>query len=53
MELIRRVRGMPEAKVKSLLSHEIDPRNAEGTFDVDSIESVTAGDQERRFGFLI
>jgi myosin X len=48
VEFIRRVRGMPEAKVKSLIAHEIDPRNAQGTIDLDSIESVTAADQEKR-----
>lgn len=39
---------MPEDKVKSLLSHEVDPRNAEGTIDLDSVDSVTAADQEKR-----
>uniref|UniRef100_A0A1X7T799 PH domain-containing protein n=1 Tax=Amphimedon queenslandica TaxID=400682 RepID=A0A1X7T799_AMPQE len=48
VEFIRRVRGMPEEKVKSLLTHEVDPRNAEGTIDLDSIDSVTAADQEKR-----
>ena len=39
---------MPEAKVKSLIAHEIDPRNAHGTIDLESIDSVTAADQEKR-----
>ena len=34
--------------MKSLLSHEVDPRNAEGTIDLDSVDSVTAADQEKR-----
>ena len=53
MEVIKRVRGLPEAKVKSLMVHEVDPRNAQGTIDLDSIDSVTADDQERRCGFVI
>lgn len=48
MEYIRRVRGMSEAKVKSLMVHEVDPKNALGTIDLDNIDSVTADDQERR-----
>lgn len=44
---------MPEEKVKSLLTHEVDPRNAEGTIDLDSIDSVTAADQEKRCGFIV
>ena len=42
------MRGMPEAKVKSLLAHEVDPRNAQGTVELDSIDSVTASDQEKK-----
>ena len=48
VEVIRRVRGMPEAKVKSLLVHEVDPRNAQGTVEMDVIDSVTASDQEKK-----
>ena len=48
VEVIRRVRGMPEAKVKSLLVHEVDPRNAQGTVEMDAIDSVTASDQEKK-----
>lgn len=48
MEFIRRVRGMSESKVQSLMVHEVDPKNALGTIDLDNIDSVTADDQERR-----
>ncbi len=40
---------MSEAKVKSLMVHEVDPKNALGTIDLDNIDSVTADDQERRW----
>lgn len=39
---------MPEAKVKSLMVHEVDPRNAQGTVEVDIIDSVVASDQEKK-----
>ena len=48
VEIIRRVRGMPEAKVKQLLVHEVNPKNAQGTIDLDAIDSVTSSDQEKR-----
>ena len=49
MEVIRRVRTMPEQKVKSMLAQEVDPRKALLTLDLELIESVTATDQERRY----
>ena len=39
---------MPEAKVKQLLVHEVNPKNAQGTIDLDAIDSVTSSDQEKR-----
>ena len=47
-EIIRRVRGMPEAKVKSLLAQEVDPRKALMTIDLELIDSVSAVDQEKK-----
>ena len=47
-EIIRRVRGMPEAKVKSLLAQEVDPRKALMTIDLELIDSVSALDQEKK-----
>ena len=44
---------MTEAKVKSLMVHEIDPKNALGTIDLDSIDSVAADNQERRYIVLL
>lgn len=49
VEFIRRIRGMSEAKVQSLMVHEVDPKNALGTIDLDNIDAVTADDQERRW----
>ena len=46
--MIRRVRTMPEQKVKSMLVQEVDPRKALLTLDLELIESVTATDQEKR-----
>ena len=34
--------------MKSLMVHEVDPKNALGTIDLENIDSVTADDQERR-----
>ena len=48
VEVIRRVRTMPEQKVKSMLVQEVDPRKALLTLDLELIESVTATDQEKR-----
>ena len=47
--MIRRVRTMPEQKVKSMLVQEVDPRKALLTLDLELIESVTATDQEKRY----
>ena len=47
-EIIRRVRGMPEAKVKSLLAQEVDPRKALMIIDLELINSVSAVDQEKK-----
>ena len=52
VEIIRRVRAMPEQKVKSLLAHEVDPRRALMTIDLEFIDSVTATDQEKRYRLL-
>ena len=46
--MIRRVRTMPEQKVKSMLAHEVDPRKSVLTLDLELIDSVTAIDQEKR-----
>ena len=51
VEVIRRVRTMPEQKVKSMLVQEVDPRKALLTLDLELIESVTATDQEKRYDF--
>ena len=48
MEVTRRVRTVPEQKVKSMLVQEVDPRKALITMDLELIESVTATDQEKR-----
>ena len=48
VEVIRRVRTMPEQKVKSMLVQEVDPRKALLTLDLELVESVTATDQEKR-----
>ena len=48
VEVIRRVRTMPEQKVQSMLVQEVDPRKALLTLDLELIESVTATDQEKR-----
>ena len=48
MEIIRRVRAMPEQKVKSLLVQEVDPHKAVMTIDLELIDSVTATDQDKR-----
>jgi hypothetical protein len=39
---------MPEAKVKSLLAQEVDPRKALMTIDLELIDSVSAVDQEKK-----
>jgi hypothetical protein len=53
VEVIRRVRTMPEQKVKSMLAQEVDPRKALLTLDLELIESVTATDQEKRYCIII
>ena len=47
------MRAMPEAKVKSLLVHEVDPRNAQGTVELDTVDSVTPSDQEKKLVHII
>ena len=53
VEVIRRVRTMPEQKVKSMLVQEVDPRKALLTLDLELIESVTATDQEKRSDYTL
>ena len=43
---------MPEPKVKSLLAQEVDPRKALLSIDVETVDSVAALDQEKRFVVL-
>ena len=47
-ELIRRVKSMPEAKVKSILAAEIDSSKALMTIDLELIDSVSALQDEKR-----
>ena len=47
-ELIRRVKSMPEAKVKSVLAEEVDSRKALVTIDLELIDSVAAIENERK-----
>lgn len=44
---------MPESKVKSLLAHEVDPRKALLSIDLETIDSVSALDQEKRFVLFV
>lgn len=48
-EVIRRVRSMPEEKVKSLLAQEVDPRNALLSIDIETIDSVAALEQDKKW----
>ncbi len=41
-EIIRRVKGMPESKVKSILSQDVDSGKALMTIDLELIDSVSA-----------
>ncbi len=47
-ELIRRVKGMPEAKVQSILAQEVDSRKALMSIDVELIDSVSAIQDDKK-----
>ena len=47
-ELIRRVKSMPEAKVKSVLAAEVDSSKALMTIDLELIDSVSALQAEKK-----
>lgn len=47
-EFIRRVKSMPDAKVKSVLTAEVDSRKALMTIDLELIDSVSALQAEKK-----
>ena len=47
-ELVKRVKGMPEAKIKSVLAEEVDARKALLTIDLELIDSVAAIQNEKK-----
>ena len=47
-ELIRRVKSMPDAKIKSVLAEEVDVRKAVMTIDLELIDSVAAIENEKK-----
>ena len=47
-DLIRRVKSMPEAKVKSILAQEVDSGKALMTIDLELIDSVAALQTEKK-----
>ena len=48
-ELVRRVKNMPEAKIKSVLAEEVDARKALLTIDLELIDSVAAIQNEKKY----
>ena len=48
-DLIRRVKGMPEAKVKSILAQEVDSSKSLMTIDLELIDSVAAIQTEKKY----
>lgn len=50
-ELIRRVKSMPEAKIKSVLAEEVDARKALMTIDLELIDSVAAIQNEKKYEY--
>ncbi len=47
-ELIRRVKSMPDAKVKSILAQEVNSGKALMTIDLELIDSVSALQAEKK-----
>ena len=47
-DLIRRVKSMPEAKVKSILAQDVDSGKALMTIDLELIDSVSALQTEKK-----
>lgn len=52
-DIIRRVKSMPEAKVKSILAQEVDSSKALMTVDLELIDSVAAHQGDKRLGGMV